>query len=169
MALGPPVATKPSGFAVRFCGDRRPSCYVFHTSRQAMIKTYTMKQIAIENGYAQPISVHFTEFLNFHDRLGSGLRDVDLYQEVWGNHFMAWNLVAWCNVPWSGSLFEMATLSQCLHFQISASRGFYHSLIILLKFVTLTLSCFDLERDPLCINSMSNHGASVGIVRILPF
>ena len=40
MALGPPVATKPSGFAVGFCGDRRPSCHVFHTSRQAMIKTY---------------------------------------------------------------------------------------------------------------------------------
>ena len=27
-------------FAVGFCGDRRPSCHVFHTSRQAMIKTY---------------------------------------------------------------------------------------------------------------------------------
>ena len=34
MALGPPVATKLSGFAVGFCGDRRPSCHVFHTSRQ---------------------------------------------------------------------------------------------------------------------------------------
>ena len=42
MALGPPVATKPSGFAVGFCGDRRPSCHVIHTSRQAMIKTYTI-------------------------------------------------------------------------------------------------------------------------------
>ena len=41
MALGPPVATKPSGFAVGFCGDRRPSGHVFHTSRQAMIKTYS--------------------------------------------------------------------------------------------------------------------------------
>ena len=29
-----------NGFAVGFCGDRRPSCHVFHTSRQAMIKTY---------------------------------------------------------------------------------------------------------------------------------
>ena len=42
MALGPPVATKPSGFAVGFCGDRRPSGHVFHTSRQAMIKTYNL-------------------------------------------------------------------------------------------------------------------------------
>ena len=40
MALGPPVATKHSGFAVGFCGARSPSCHVFHTSRQAMIKTY---------------------------------------------------------------------------------------------------------------------------------
>ena len=29
---------------------------------------------------------------------------------------MAWNLVAWWNVPWRESLFEMATLSQCSHF-----------------------------------------------------
>ena len=40
--MEPPVATKPSGFAVGFCGDRRPSCHVFHTSRQAMIKTYNI-------------------------------------------------------------------------------------------------------------------------------
>ena len=40
MALGPPVATKSSCFAVGFWGARSPSCYVFHTSRQAMIKTY---------------------------------------------------------------------------------------------------------------------------------
>ena len=40
MALGPSVATKPSGFAVGFSGARSPSCHVFHTSRQAMIKTY---------------------------------------------------------------------------------------------------------------------------------
>ena len=37
---GPPVTTKPSGYAVGVCGDRRPSCHVFHTSRQAMIETY---------------------------------------------------------------------------------------------------------------------------------
>ena len=38
MAPGPPVITKPDGEAERFCGDRRPD--VFHTSRQAVIKTY---------------------------------------------------------------------------------------------------------------------------------
>ena len=42
---------------------------------------------------------------------------------MWGNHIAAWNLVAWCNVPWGGSLFEMATLSQCSHFLISVSQG----------------------------------------------
>ena len=42
MALGPPVATKPSGFAVGFCGDRSPSCHVFHTPRPSMIKTYNL-------------------------------------------------------------------------------------------------------------------------------
>ena len=47
MALGPPVATKPSGFAVGFCGDQRPSCHVFHTSRQAMIKTYIIVPVTI--------------------------------------------------------------------------------------------------------------------------
>ena len=40
MALGPPVTTKPDGEAGGFCGDRRPEGHVFHTSRQAMIKTY---------------------------------------------------------------------------------------------------------------------------------
>ena len=47
MALGPRVATKPSGFAVGFCGARSPSCHVFHTSRQAMIKTYSKDDIRI--------------------------------------------------------------------------------------------------------------------------
>ena len=40
MARGPPVTTKPNGEAGGFCGDRRPEGHVFHTSRQAMIKTY---------------------------------------------------------------------------------------------------------------------------------
>ena len=40
MARGPPVTTKPDGEAGGFCGDRRPEGHVFHTSRQAMIKTY---------------------------------------------------------------------------------------------------------------------------------
>ena len=60
MALGPPVATKPSGFAVGFCGDQRPSCHVFHTSRQAMIKTYNI--VAADNLVLmnQTISDHST-------------------------------------------------------------------------------------------------------------
>ena len=40
MARGPPVTTKPEGEAGGFWGDRRPEGHVFHTSRQAMIKTY---------------------------------------------------------------------------------------------------------------------------------
>ena len=40
MARGPPVTTKPDGEAGAFCGDLRPKGHVFHTSRQAMIKTY---------------------------------------------------------------------------------------------------------------------------------
>ena len=40
MPRGPPVTTKPDGEAGGFCGDRRPEGHVFHTSRQAMIKTY---------------------------------------------------------------------------------------------------------------------------------
>ena len=37
----------------------------------------TMKQIAIQNGYAMAIFVRFTEL--FHDMLGPGLRDDDSY------------------------------------------------------------------------------------------
>ena len=40
---------------------------------------------------------------------------------------MAWNLVAWCNVPWSGSLFEMSTLSQWSHFLFSAGWASWSS------------------------------------------
>ena len=40
IARGPPVTTKPDGEAGGFCGDRRLEGHVFHTSRQAMIKTY---------------------------------------------------------------------------------------------------------------------------------
>ena len=39
----------------------------------------------------------------FHDRLEPGRWN-------WGNHIMAWTLVAWCSLPWSGALYEMATL-----------------------------------------------------------
>ena len=41
MALGPPVAQKPPSFAVGFCSGRRLEGHVFHTSRQAKIKTYS--------------------------------------------------------------------------------------------------------------------------------
>ena len=41
---------------------------------------------------------------NFHDRLGLGRLN-------WGKHITAWNLVAWRSLPWSGSLYEMVTLS----------------------------------------------------------
>ena len=40
MARGPLVTTKPDSEAGGFWGDRRPEGHVFHTSRQAMIKTY---------------------------------------------------------------------------------------------------------------------------------
>ena len=59
---------------------------------------------------------------------------------------MIWNLVAWCNVlPWSGSLFEMAALSKCAHFLISAGWGCCHSLNVLVSFLTslqLCLCCY---------------------------
>ena len=32
--------TKPDDKAGEFCGDRRTECHVFHTSWQAVIKTY---------------------------------------------------------------------------------------------------------------------------------
>ena len=70
-------------------------------------------------------------FSIFNDRLGPGLMDGDSFNEIWGNHIMAWNLVVWCNVPWSGSLCEMGTLSQCSHFMISSGRGCCRSLNVL--------------------------------------
>ena len=42
---GPPVTTKPDCEVGGFCGDQRPEGHVFHTSRQAMIKTYYSKSI----------------------------------------------------------------------------------------------------------------------------
>ena len=69
----PPVATKPSGFVVGFCGDRRPSGHVFHTSRQAMIKTYiialwgwfsrdVLPVTCCEHGPPSIATVHFSNF-----------------------------------------------------------------------------------------------------------
>ena len=50
MARGTPGTTKPDGEAGGFCGDRRPEGHVFHTSRQAMIKTYYSTSIRIRYG-----------------------------------------------------------------------------------------------------------------------
>ena len=50
MARGTPGTTKPDGEAGGFCGDRRPEGLEFHTSRQAMIKTYYSTSIRIKNG-----------------------------------------------------------------------------------------------------------------------
>ena len=50
MARGTPGTTKPDGEARGFCGDRRPEGHVFHTSRQAMIKTYYSTSIRIKYG-----------------------------------------------------------------------------------------------------------------------
>ena len=50
MARGTPGTTKPDCEAGGFCGDRRPKGHVFHTSRQAMIKTYYSTSIRIKYG-----------------------------------------------------------------------------------------------------------------------
>ena len=69
-------------------------------------------------------------FQIFHDRLGPGmLTHITKFEEI---TLQLRNLLAWCNVQWSGSLFEMATVGQCLHFVISAGQGCWRSLIILL-------------------------------------
>ena len=80
----------------------------------------TIKQIAIKNDCARSFFCVPQNFEIFLDRLWPGLRADVSYHEMWGNHIMAWNLVAWRNVPWSWSPFETVTLSQCLHFLISA-------------------------------------------------
>ena len=43
-------------------------------------------------------------FQIFHDRLRPRRWN-------WENHITAWNVVAWCSLPWNRSLFERATLS----------------------------------------------------------
>ena len=64
----------------------------------------TMKQITTKMAMlGQFLSVPLN-FEIFHDRLGPGRWNG-------GNHIMAWNLVAWCSLPWRGSLYEIATLS----------------------------------------------------------
>ena len=49
--LGPPVA-------VGFCGGRMPSRHVFHTSRQAMIKTYKTSRRQGQPGYGFAPKIH---------------------------------------------------------------------------------------------------------------
>ena len=50
IARGTLGTTKADGEAGGFCGDRRPEGQVFHTSRQAMIKTYYSTSIRIKYG-----------------------------------------------------------------------------------------------------------------------
>ena len=69
----------------------------------------------------------------FHDRLGPGRWN-------WGNHIIAWNLVAWCSLPWSRSLYEMATLSLCSHFLISGGQGWCRSLNVLFSIDAICVS-----------------------------
>ena len=49
---------------------------------------------------------------------------------MWGNHITTWTLVAWCNVPGSRSIFQMATLSQYSHYLNSAGRGCFSDLLV---------------------------------------
>ena len=63
----------------------------------------TMKQLAIKMVLFGLFLRVARNFEIFHDRLGPGRWN-------WGNHITTWNLVAWCCLPCSGSLFEMATL-----------------------------------------------------------
>ena len=60
--------------------------------------------------------------------------------------------MAWCSLPWSGSLYEIATLSLC---SISSGRGYCHSVNVLLAqhwrmirwrieviFLSTTVTCY---------------------------
>ena len=62
MARGTPVTTKPDGEAGGFCGDRRPEGHVFHTSRQAMIKTYY--NTSIRKKYGKKLQLLYTNKVN---------------------------------------------------------------------------------------------------------
>ena len=86
---------------------------------------------------------HFLHVLRnfkiFHGRLGPGIWPI---LEMQGNHIMAWNLVAWCSVPWSRLLFETATLIQCSHFLVVADRGCCHAPNVLLFNATSVIATF---------------------------
>ena len=52
----------------------------------------------------------------FHDSLGAGRWN-------WGNHITTWNLVAWCSLPWSGSLYERPHLANARIFLSRTAEG----------------------------------------------
>ena len=87
-----------------------------------------------------------SQFLCIHGTLKFSMigldREDDSYWEMWGNHITAWNLVAWCNVPWSESLFEMATLNQCSHFPLFRNNFFPNDLHIAQHILLLFTLCF---------------------------
>ena len=58
-----------------------------------------IKQIIIKNGHARPIFFTFRGTLKF-SMIGFGQED-----EIKENNITALNLVAWCSLPWSGSLY----------------------------------------------------------------
>ena len=60
-------------------------------------------------------------------------KEITLWPEIWWRDAM---------YHWSGSLFEMATLSQCSHFLIAADRGCCRSLNVLLFNATSVIATF---------------------------
>ena len=74
-----------------------------------------------------------------------------------GTHIMVWNLVTWDSVPWSGSRFEMAALSQCSHFWPRSAKGAVvpeRLVTVLLMCISQKYFCFLSEQSPrLCIIS----------------
>ena len=107
----------------------------------------------------------------FHDRLGPGRWN-------WGNHNMAWNLVAWCSLPWSGSLYEITTLRLCSHFLISACRWCCCSLNVLLIWFRMNITWLHprIVYMKLCrvqtfkvVTPATSHHLSIPYIRFLIF
>ena len=71
-----------------------------------------------------------TEFYIFHERLTPGIWLI-LRSVRKSHHSLKFGDMM--SVPWSGSLFKMATISQCSNFLISAGRGCCRSLNISLQ------------------------------------
>ena len=80
MARGPPVTTKPDGEAGGFCGDRRPEGHVFHTSRQAMIKTYY--STSIRKNMVQNCS-YFTQMKSTTTAIDDSNRNNHYVVDIW--------------------------------------------------------------------------------------